>query len=235
LLPALAKAKKKAARIRCTANQKQLALAYNLWITDHEAVQLPWRLPPSEGGNNANFAIPAGSETDDVNKSSLWYQYWWIRQEIQNPAILVDPADKRKDLKQASSWELNPNGGLKTLKNTAVSYVLNVDIGTRGGGRAGFLPLDSVQQHPIITDRHYIDPAGIIGGCSSGLNQTAYINKNNNFAATKFSGAVHGQDGGNIGLLDGSVHQVTLGRLKEFLQIADEAGDLHVLSADFVD
>jgi prepilin-type N-terminal cleavage/methylation domain-containing protein len=233
LLPALGKAKKKAARVRCTANQKQIGLGFHLWVTDHEAVQLPWRLPPSEGGNNANFAVPAGSETDDPNKSELWYQYWWIRNELQNPAILVDPADKRKSLRQASSWELNPNGGLQTFKNNAVSYVINVDIGTRGGGRAGFLPLDSVQQHMLISDRHMIDATTPVGGCSSGLSQTSYINKAGYFATTKFSGEVHGQDGGNISLLDGSVHQVTLSRLKEFLQLADEAGDLHVLSTDF--
>jgi len=233
LLPALGKAKKKAARVKCTANMKQIALAYNLWVTDHEAVQLPWRLPPSEGGYNANFAQPAGSEPDDPNKHELWYTFWWVRNEIQNPAILADPADKRKLLRPASSWDLNPNGGLQTYKNNALSYVVNVDIGTRGGGRAGFLPLDSVQQHLLVSDRHFIDNTTPRGGCSSGLNQTAYINKAGNFSATKFTGEVHGQDGGNISLLDGSVHQVALGRLKEFLQLADEAGDLHVLTTDF--
>src|SRR5713226_6982002 len=36
LLPALAKAKAKAAQINCVANQKQIMLAYMLWVNDNQ-------------------------------------------------------------------------------------------------------------------------------------------------------------------------------------------------------
>jgi hypothetical protein len=81
-------------------------------------------------------------------------------------------------------------------------------------------------------DRHITDTG--VGGCSSGLNQTGRLNKPSYFSAMKFTGEVHGQDGANVALVDGSAHQVTLLKLKEILRLGDDAGDdIHFLKTQW--
>ena len=222
LLPALGKAKRRAQRVSCTTNLKQIALAYNLWITDREVQAFPWK---QQAGPDGNYNEPGTHE--------LWFQYWWIRDQLQNPKLLADPGDKRSNLRIASSWDLNPNGGLQSFKNRAVSYVLGVDAGVTTGGAP--LPLDQVQQHMLVMDRHVT--YGGYGGCSSGLSTAAQLQKDVGgqymFGNLRFTGEVHGQDGGNIALVDGSAHQVKLPELKKILALADDVGDIHVMVADF--
>ena len=49
LLPALAKAKAKAQRIKCVANLKQIGLGINMWVHDSEVSNLPWRVRQADG------------------------------------------------------------------------------------------------------------------------------------------------------------------------------------------
>jgi prepilin-type N-terminal cleavage/methylation domain-containing protein len=222
LLPALGKAKRRAQRVSCTTNLKQIALGYNLWLTDRDIGVFPWK---QQAGADGNFSEPG--------KHELWFQYWWIRDQLQNPKLLADPGDKRANLRIASSWDLNPNGGLQSFKNRAVSYALGVDAGVTTNGEP--LPLDQVQQHMLVMDRNVT--VGGYGGCSSQLATAAQLQKDVGgqymFGNLRFTGEVHGQDGGNIALVDGSAHQVKLPELKKILALADDVGDIHVMVADW--
>jgi prepilin-type N-terminal cleavage/methylation domain-containing protein len=219
LLPALGKAKKRAQRVSCTVNLKQISLAYALWLSDREVGAFPWK---QQAGQDGNFS--------QAGKHDLWFQYWWIRDQLQNPKILVDPADRRNNLKPAARWDIS-DAGLQTLKNNAVSYVLGVDAGVTTGGN--LLPLDQVQQHMLLMDRHVT--VGGYGGCSSQLATAAQLQKDvggqYNFGNLKFTGEVHGTDGANVALVDGSAHQVTLRDLKKILALGDDVGDIHVMVA----
>ena len=222
LLPALGKAKRRAQRVSCTVNLKQISLAYALWMSDREIQAFPWK---QQAGQDGNYAEP--------EKHELWFQYWWIRDQIQNPKVLADPGDRRESLRIASTWALNPNGGLRSLKNNAVSYTLGIDAGVTTGGN--LLPLDQVQQHMLVMDRHMTH--GGYGGCSSGINTAGRLQKNTGgayqFDNLKLTGEVHGADGANVALVDGSAHQVTLRELKKILSLGDDVGDIHAMFADF--
>src|SRR5205823_3564377 len=67
LLPALAKAKAKAARINCVSNLKQIGLAFRMFSNDHQE-QFPWYIPddaqPTKGDGALAAASISGSPPD---------------------------------------------------------------------------------------------------------------------------------------------------------------------------
>src|SRR6187402_3069580 len=53
LLPALARAKARAQRIKCVSNLKQISFAMRLWADDHGG-KYPWLVDQAEGGGKPN-------------------------------------------------------------------------------------------------------------------------------------------------------------------------------------
>src|SRR5437868_5025466 len=69
LLPALAKAKAKAQRIKCVNNQKQVSLGFRLWNNDHEN-KYPWEVQTNEGGTLNGTTILASCSKQYVTVSN---------------------------------------------------------------------------------------------------------------------------------------------------------------------
>jgi prepilin-type N-terminal cleavage/methylation domain-containing protein len=214
ILPALSKAKAKAAKTKCLSNQKQLTLAMVTWIQDTELPYLPWRIPntsPQTIKNHPEFQ----------NAWFLWFQF---SNFIANPAVLADPGDKRPQLRPASSWDRSPAGGIQhnSYKNNAISYGLGVDAGVKSGGT--LLPIDQCQNHMLTMCRNIGNDGR--SGCSANLNNVTVFQKNANSTFgnnVTWTNDVHGVGQGNIGLMDGSVHAVTSEGLRQALAMSDDS------------
>src|SRR5216117_3770409 len=133
LLPALAKAKARATLAASQSNEKQIALAFIVWVHDHEKSSLPWRVDAVDEGTRNH---PSGLN------NNAWFQYSWVSNELNSPKVLACPADKQ--VKVADDFSLSPSGGFlnASYRNESVSYAIGLDAGANGAGGA-ILPFES--------------------------------------------------------------------------------------------
>jgi prepilin-type N-terminal cleavage/methylation domain-containing protein len=87
LLPALAKAKARAQRIKCVSNLKQIGLATRLWADDHEN-KFSWQVDQAEGGGRPN-----GTEN-----AQAYVQFRITSNDLATPKILLCPSDSTRAL-----------------------------------------------------------------------------------------------------------------------------------------
>jgi len=222
LLPALAKAKSRAQQTGCINNMKQVALAFNLWVTDNEKNNLPFRVCHEDGGTRVSGGGCTGTAPPWAGiAENVWFQFYWISNELQSPKVLQCPADKDPKAKQAQDWTGSPDGGFMNplYKQYAVSFGLSLD----GGFIGGQLQFDAAQQHILIADRN-LSYNGF-SGCSSGIKSAANIVARP-VAQTEWTATGnHGRNSGNIAKLDGSVEKCTTTGLKELVQLGDDQGN----------
>jgi prepilin-type N-terminal cleavage/methylation domain-containing protein len=86
LLPALARAKSRAQRLRCVNNLKQIGLAMKLWADDRNG-KYPWLVDQNEGGS-----MPDGSGNATAN-----IQLCIASNELSTAKLLVCPADLQRN------------------------------------------------------------------------------------------------------------------------------------------
>ena len=223
LLPALARAKEKANRIKCASNLKHTNLGLQIWMNDHEASNVPWRVPMAEDGtfqwNNPATLMNNG-----------WFHLSWISNEVGNPKVYVCPSDKKKV--PADHWGQGQGGFLNNNgQANAVSYFVGLDTGLLSGSQNSSTAAKEPQA-AVFGDRN-IRCDGFPAGCSSGASQTHRLQVHNaagqiNVGVMDWTNAIHGVQG-NIAILDGSVQLTTKAGLIDILTHSDDAGDYHIL------
>jgi prepilin-type N-terminal cleavage/methylation domain-containing protein/prepilin-type processing-associated H-X9-DG protein len=125
LLPALAKAKAKAQRIKCVNNAKQVTLGFKLWNGDHEN-KFPWEVSTNDGGTKVGNTI----------LQSCSRQFAAASNEISNPAMLHCPSDTK--MVAATNWSAVPGNSAKYI-----SYFVAVEAS------------DKYPTDPIMGDRNW--------------------------------------------------------------------------------
>ena len=121
LLPALAKAKAKAQRIKCVNNLKQIGLAFRIFSTDNGG-SFPWSIGADQGGSG-NTA----TNTWD-NDNHTYRHFLAVSNELSTPKLLFCPSDSggTPAKKEGSSFNqiLYTNG---YTYNQCVSYFVGTD------------------------------------------------------------------------------------------------------------
>ena len=224
LLPALARAKARAAQINCVSNLKQISLATLIWVNDNEKGQIPWRVSINEGGTQ--YAGKAGN---------AYEEFGTFTNDLVTPKVLLCPSDKGPGVIQASEW-FGAEGYLvnPTYGPNSTSYGINAD----GGYLNGAVAFDSSGQHTLYADQNIKFDGGPVG-CSAGMNNVMEIITPAAGASsatmtvnwTKSVYGVHGPGKGNLSYFDGSARQTSDLELKESLAHSDDAGRLHFLKA----
>jgi prepilin-type N-terminal cleavage/methylation domain-containing protein len=140
LLPALARAKEHARRIKCVSNLKQVSLAIKLFAMEQNGFY-PWHILPAEGGTYGPDAADA------------WRSFLAASNDLDTPKILACPSDTATK-SSVINWSGDPDG----LVNPA----------NRGNALSYFVGLDGHEQLPptmIVGDRHIL--GGTSALCSS--------------------------------------------------------------------
>ena len=104
LLPALASAKRKAQRINCVNNLKQIGLSFRIWPGEQDD-RYPMDVPMARGGTKE---FDTGADT--------FRHFQVMSNELSTPKVLICPADTRMAV-------LN----FTRLKNQNVSYFIGLD------------------------------------------------------------------------------------------------------------
>ncbi|MGO8765498.1 MAG: prepilin-type N-terminal cleavage/methylation domain-containing protein [Limisphaerales bacterium] len=206
LLPALAAAKRKAQRINCVNNLKEVYLAFKLWEGDN-GDQFPMVISTLSGGAQEYVASYYNTAAYNPPQYNPYKLFQVVSNQMSTPKILYCTSDT------------TPNGhvpyaatNFQAFNNSFISYFIGGDatenypgmviFGDRNVGADAVLNSPTPPPTMLNPDQHYN-----CGGAATlnGLGEWGWS-----------SGDLHLGEG-NIGLTDGSVAQTTVNTFRQAL------------------
>jgi prepilin-type N-terminal cleavage/methylation domain-containing protein len=118
LLPALAAAKRKAQRINCVSNLKQVGLAFRIWEGDNND-KFPMTVPYSQGG--AEQFVYSAADANPTPAYNLGIVFAVMSNELSTPKILVCPSDANRN--PATNFIVSGGGTFDTNSLNYTNYV----------------------------------------------------------------------------------------------------------------
>ena len=207
LLPALAKAKAKAQRIKCVNNLKNVGLAFRIFATDN-GDRFPMSVPAAEGGSSDYTA-----KATALNNNLIWRHFSSLSNELSTPKIVVCPSDGART--EANNFATNIPANNKTIvafnHNKFLSYFV------------GMAADETRPQSFLAGDRNIL--ASNAAPARTAINKSIITDLGVQSNGLAWSKDMH-QEQGDIAMGDGSVQQMSTSRLKNSLRDADEGATL---------
>jgi len=207
LLPALAAAKRKAQKINCTNNLKQVGLAFRIWEGDNND-KYPMALPSAAGGAQ-EYIDSIGAHTTPVGYTvtaiSVPYLFSVMSNELSTPKVLFCPSDSAPGHGVGTNFSASATDPTKgSFQNANVSYFVCGDAA------------DAYPQMILAGDRN-IGTSAIGAAAAAMMTAAQPIKTGQTWSGAIIwawtSGDMH-LKGGNIGLTDGSVSSTTVAAMQ---------------------
>jgi len=239
LLPALAAAKRKAQKINCTNNLKQVGLAFRIWEGDNND-KYPMSVPATSGGASDYVAHSSGTITPTAAKVECpGMVYMVMSNELSTAKILFCPSDNLHT-GAATNFTYNDLLGIAT-PGTAAGSLPAIQAGEANGGSSKcsyFINGDATEANPqdIMTGDDNIGkinatasgPADYRFGATSTAGEasvTTAANSTQGITSAAFGGGGYWswtandfhQKSGNLGMADGSCQSATISGLHNYL------------------
>ena len=214
LLPALAKAKEKAQKIKCTNNLKQVGLAFRMFATDNGDV-FPMGVSYANGGSSE--ALPRRLRDGEVDPY-IWMHFGAMRNELNTPKICVCPSDGTAV--EATNFDYESNNE-PFNHNSNISYIIGHEASEEQPSTvlSGCLNITNVSRERILVGNEARSKQGIVLQCtyseSGGRRGSGWGRSENRVPG--INDDIHGVSGSNFVLGDGSVHSKSTEGLREQL------------------
>lgn len=235
LLPALAAAKKKAQKISCTNNLKQVGLAFRIWEGDNSD-----KYPMSVSAGSGGAMEYLGHGTSAALHLNPGMVYMVMSNELSTPKVIYCPSDSYHN---TNGLVFNYNSVVVCTPPPATGAGFAGSPVTAPGTASYFVNGDAVETDPQIimtgdenignqtaTANNGASTYGFIATGGAAASTTPVVSQSEYFGGTYTTpssllagawawtqGEMH-QKSGNIGMADGSVQGVTISGLHTAMQ-----------------
>ena len=233
LLPALAKAKAKAQRIKCTNNLKNVGLSFRVFATDNSD-KFPMSLGTNEGGT-APYAstLPASLM---VNGNQVWRHFAAMSNELSTPKIVICPSDSSR----IESTDFGPAlpvqvGRTPFVSNSNISYTIGLEADET-------YPSMLLSSDRNLTNNQVQASGGMAGtmvrpdatssGAVQGVVAVFGTNQVPGITGAGWNDKVH-QSAGNTVMGDGSVQQLSSIRLRDALKNSGDPNNHNLIAIPY--
>ena len=223
LLPALAAAKRKAQRINCVNDLKQVGIAFRLWEGDNKD-RYPMAVQTATGGA-LDAVYSALNYNPFLGPYNACTVFTVMSNECNTPKILFCPADN-------GTWTVGTTPMLRAAATNWVTFDPTINAVPTPSYQylSYFVCGDAFESYPqmILTGDRNIGDAGASGTPAANTNSTQNAHATSQWGTAPGVGtpwwawdqaSLHLKNG-NLGLADGSVQQATISGLQAALTTA---------------